>query len=98
MVRNHGYSKSILDASWSKFFSMLSYKAEGAGRTLVKVNPRGTSQEHKEMGDRGYRASLSILERGLLGLGLPLAPVEKEPLLAEIPASSIVEAGSPHHS
>jgi len=98
MVRNHSFAKSILDASWSKFFIMLSYKAENAGRTLVKVNPRGTSREYKhgEL-DRDYNASLNILERGLLGLGQPYVPVETEPLLVEIPASSIVEAGSPHH-
>ena len=98
MVRNHNYAKSILDASWGKFFNMLEYKAEGAGVRVVKVNPQGTSQEHKEIDDRDYRASLNILERGLSGSGLPLVPVEKEPLLVEIPASSVVEAGSPHHS
>jgi len=60
---------------------------------VVKVNPRGTSQEYKhgEL-DRDYNASLNILERGLSGMG---QPYEIEPLLVEIPASSIVEAGSP---
>jgi len=50
--------------------------------------------------DRDYNASLNILERVLSGLGQPYAPVEMEPLqeLIKIPASSIVEAGSPHHS
>jgi len=37
-------SKSVNDAAWSNFIFMLSYKAENAGRLLVKVNPRGTSQ------------------------------------------------------
>lgn len=37
-------SKQVLDASWSSFFHMLSYKAENAGRRLVKVDPRNTSQ------------------------------------------------------
>jgi len=97
MVRGR-FVKKILDASWSKFFAMLSYKAENAGRTLVKVNPRGTSREHKhgEL-DRDYNASLNILERGLAGLGRPSAPVEIKPLLA-VPASVVVEAGSPHPS
>jgi len=96
MVTNHNLSRKILDASWSKFFQMLSYKAENAGRILVKVNPRGTSKEYKygEL-DRDYNASLNILERGLAGLGQPYVPVEIKPLLAEIPASSIIEAGSP---
>lgn len=74
---------------------MLSYKAEGAGRTVVKVNPRGTSKEfkHGEL-DRDYNASLNILERGLSGLGQPFEPVEMRPLRV-IPASLIVETGSP---
>src|SRR5262249_28303637 len=37
-------SKQVLDASWSSFIAKLTYKAEDAGRQLVKVDPRGTSQ------------------------------------------------------
>ncbi|MGQ9632485.1 MAG: RNA-guided endonuclease InsQ/TnpB family protein [bacterium] len=44
MVRNGHLSKSISDSSWSMFFDFLSYKAEEAGRTVVKVHPNGTSQ------------------------------------------------------
>ena len=32
------------DAGWNSFFAKLSYKAACAGRELVKVDPRGTSQ------------------------------------------------------
>jgi putative transposase len=37
-------AKSVNDAGWSNFFNMLTYKAEDAGRALIKVNPSGTSQ------------------------------------------------------
>jgi putative transposase len=43
MAQGH-FGKSIHDAGWSAFINMLAYKAEDAGRVLVKVNPRGTSQ------------------------------------------------------
>jgi putative transposase len=95
MARNHNLAQHIVDASWGKFLRLLSYKAERAGRTVVKVNPRRTSKEckHGEL-DRDYNAALNIIERGLVGLGRPeLTPVEIEPL-RRIPASSVVEAGS----
>jgi len=38
-------AKSVHDAGWSQFISILSGKAECAGRTFVKVNPAGTTQE-----------------------------------------------------
>jgi putative transposase len=37
-------AKSVNDAGWSSFTEKLAYKAEEAGRVLVEVNPRGTSQ------------------------------------------------------
>jgi putative transposase len=37
-------AKSVNDAGWSAFIEKLTTKAEEAGRLLVKVNPRGTSQ------------------------------------------------------
>lgn len=37
-------ARPVADAGWNSFFAKLSYKAECAGRELVKVNPHGTSQ------------------------------------------------------
>jgi putative transposase len=98
LVRSHKVAQKILDASWSKFIQMLSYKAESAGGKLIKVNPRGTSKEYRYGKlDRDYNASLNILKRGLTGQGLPFEPVEIRPLreLTQVPASLIIEAGSP---
>ena len=38
-----GMAKSIQDASWARFLSILEAKAEEAGRRFVRVPPRGTS-------------------------------------------------------
>lgn len=37
-------AKSVNDAGWSAFIEKLAYKAEEAGRQLIKADPRGTSQ------------------------------------------------------
>lgn len=37
-------NKSIMDAAWGQFARYLTYKAEGAGKPVVFVNPRGTTQ------------------------------------------------------
>ncbi len=39
-----GLHRNIGDAAWSRFLMMIGYKAESAGRTVVKVEARGTSQ------------------------------------------------------
>ncbi len=39
-----GLHRSIHDASWGRFYFYLAYKAESAGTTLIKVDPRNTSQ------------------------------------------------------
>jgi len=44
MVKNHSLAKSIADAGWSGFLSILNHKAACAGRSVVAVNPAYTSQ------------------------------------------------------
>jgi putative transposase len=38
-------AKDVRDAAWGQFTRILTDKAEEAGRTLVLVNPRNTSQQ-----------------------------------------------------
>lgn len=44
MVRSN-LAKSIMDAAWGLLIWCVSYKAEGAGRYAIAVNPWGTSQK-----------------------------------------------------
>jgi putative transposase len=44
MVRNPRLAKSIADAGWNQFLTILTIKAEEAGLGVVVVNPAGTSQ------------------------------------------------------
>jgi len=60
MIHNHCLAKSIADAAWSGFFTMLSYKAESAGRKLVKVNPAYTTQDCHRC---GHRQKLTLADR-----------------------------------
>jgi putative transposase len=44
MVKNHHLAKSIQDAGWSRFLSILTFKAASAGKRVVAVSPAYTSQ------------------------------------------------------
>jgi len=44
MLKNHRLAKSIADSGWNQLVQFVTYKAERAGRQVVKVNPSGTSQ------------------------------------------------------
>ncbi len=67
--RSSGLSKSILDASWCSFLTILCSKAEEAGRTFVKVPPRGTSStcsrcgafRQKSLSERVHRCTCGLI-------------------------------------
>ncbi len=42
---NSGLSKAILDASWGKFADYVTYKADNAGKFVVFIMAKGTTQE-----------------------------------------------------
>lgn len=44
MVKNHHLAGAISDAGWSTFLKILTDKAVEAGRQVIKVDPRNTSQ------------------------------------------------------
>jgi len=52
MVKNHCLAKSISDASWSMFRTVLTSKGESAGREVIAVNPAYTSQDCSGCGYR----------------------------------------------
>jgi putative transposase len=60
MTHNHCLAKSISDAAWSQFTSLLSYKAAWAGRRYIAVNPAYTSQDCSQC---GHRQKLSLSDR-----------------------------------
>jgi putative transposase len=44
MVKNRRFTKAILDVAWGQFFTITKVKAENAGRTFERLDPRYTSQ------------------------------------------------------
>lgn len=68
-LANSHLATSVRDAGWGMFLIKLAFKAENAGRELIKVNPRGTSQTclcgenvPKKLWDRWHSCSSCGLE------------------------------------
>jgi putative transposase len=64
-----GLNKSINDAGWGIFLRVLSAKAESAGRQVIAVDPRHTSQRcahcgHTAAGNRVTQAQFRCLACG----------------------------------
>ena len=64
-------AKSIADASWGRLIELVAYKAERAGKRLVKVPPHYTSQDCSGCGTR-VRKSLSVRTHKCPSCGLVL--------------------------
>src|SRR5262249_52953602 len=54
MVKNHHLAKSISDAGWGAFLTILTDKAACAGRRVIGVNPAYTSQRCSGCGEGVY--------------------------------------------
>jgi putative transposase len=55
VAQKAGLNRSILDAGWDRFISILVAKAESAGRRVVRVNPSYTSVDGHTCGSRCTR-------------------------------------------
>ncbi len=64
-------AKHIYDAGWAQFIEILVRKAGCAGREVIKVNPRGTSQECSRCGVAVYK-TLAIRTHACPNCGLVL--------------------------
>jgi putative transposase len=71
MVKNHHLAKSINDAAWGTFLSVLECKAENAGRRVWKVPVHHTSQDCSGCGER-VKKTLSQREHQCPHCGLNL--------------------------
>jgi putative transposase len=92
------HRKSVHDAGWSAFINMLAYKAESAGRKLIKVDPRGTSQTcicgaavRKTLADRWHRCPACGLSAGRdhVSAQIILARIEPSRLNVEVSNSCV---------
>ena len=64
-----GLNKSILDAGWGIFLRILTAKAESAGRTVIAVDPRHTSQRCAQCGHTAAGNRVTQAEFRCLGCG-----------------------------
>ncbi len=71
MIKNHSLSKSISDAAWSMFRTVLTLKAESAARVVMAVDPAYTSQDCSECGHRAPK-DLSVREHKYSHCGFEL--------------------------
>ena len=67
--RKAGLNKSIQDAGWRQFLSILAYKAACAGKRVEAVNPAYTSQDCSGCGKR-MQLSLSVRTHVCTNCGL----------------------------
>ena len=68
MVKNKYLSKSIIDASWSKFIQFIQYKAENAGVEVIKIDPKNTTINCSNCKRKVYKKLYSRIHKCECGL------------------------------
>ncbi len=53
---NRAINRNIADVAWGRFVQYTTYKAASAGRRVVRINPRGTTQDCSGCGERVPKA------------------------------------------
>ena len=71
MMKNRYLARSISDASWGIFLTVLKSKAENAGKWYQEVSPNGTSQECSQCGHL-VKKSLAVRVHNCPSCGLSL--------------------------
>jgi putative transposase len=87
-----GLNRSISDAGWGQFVSILRAKAEDAGRAWIEVNPQHTSDRCEALWARSAREP-----RHASGIRLPSDASHRAPA-DEHAARNILRAGLAHHA
>lgn len=54
MMKNKKLARAIANASWSTFITMLEYKCNWYGKTLIKVEPKNTSRICHQCGEKNH--------------------------------------------
>jgi putative transposase len=80
-------AKSISDAGWGQFISILIVKAENAGLKVIAVNPNGTSQECSSCGTKVIKPLSERMHR---------CPICKISLCRDLNASINIKARGTH--
>jgi len=63
MLKNHNLAKSIADAGWNQLINFTIAKAEEAGRNVILVNPKYTSQDCSTPGCSYRKTDLTLKDR-----------------------------------
>ena len=103
MMKNHHLAKSIGDAGWSSFMTMLKTKAASRGKTTIEIGGFGPSSKmcshcgyiyDLKLSEREWNAAKNIKRFGLIKTGVPTDSGELRPVdRVSVPLSLLAEEG-----